>query len=237
MKVLITGGTGSVGQELIKVFTQDQNNEITFTYFDNENLATSLSKQYKCKAISLKREFDLPNDFDIIVNNAGIINSLCSIENIDISKWNETLYVNLTLPFLIIKENLPHMKENKFGRIINISSIYGVCAEEDVCPYSVSKHGLIGLTRAVAKEYGAYGITCNAICPATINSSMSNRLADFYTNTPKERKEYFDLLINATPTKKLVEPIEVANFAYFISKSEALNINGAVLMLDGGYTA
>lgn len=237
MKVLITGGTGSVGQELIKIFAQDQNNEITFTYFDNKNLATSLSKQYKCKAISLKCEFDLPNDFDIIVNNAGIVNSLCSIENIDISKWDETLYVNLTLPFLIIKANLPYMKANKFGRIINISSIYGVCAEEDVCPYSVSKHGLIGLTRAVAKEYGAYGITCNAICPATINSAMSNRLADYYTNTPKEREEYFNLLVNASPTKKLIEPIEVANFAYFVSKSEALNINGAVLMLDGGYTA
>ena len=66
---------------------------------------------------------------------------------------------------------------------------------------------------------------------------MSNRLADYYTNTPIEREEYFNLLINATPTKKLVEPIEVANFSYFISSSEALNINGAVLMLDGGYTA
>lgn len=237
MKVLITGGTGSVGKELIKVFSQNQNNKITFTYFDNKNLADTLSKQYSCKAISLKNEFNISNDFDIIVNNAGIVNSLCSIENIDVSKWNETLYVNLTLPFLIIKNNLPYMKTNNFGRIINISSIYGVCAEEDVCPYSVSKHGLIGLTKSVAKEYGAYGITSNAICPATINSVMSDRLAEYYTNTPNEREEYFNLLTNAIPTKKLIEPIEVANFAYFIASNDAASINGAILMLDGGYTA
>jgi 3-hydroxybutyrate dehydrogenase len=129
------------------------------------------------------------------------------------------------------------MKKKGWGRIINISSIYGIRAEEDVTPYVTSKHGLIGLTKAVAKEYAQYGITCNAICPGTIVSDLSERLADYYTSNDDDRKEYFKEISEAIPAKRLVYPMEVADFVFFIASKEASYINGATLMIDGGYTS
>ncbi|MDR0697117.1 MAG: SDR family oxidoreductase [Christensenellaceae bacterium] len=234
MKVLITGGTGSVGAELIKRFSTAGSYDVTFTYNSNQEKADSLALQFACKAVKIE---DVDSDYDILVNNAGIVNSLVSCEDVALEKWEETLRVNLTLPFLLIKKNLPYMKARKWGRIINIASIYGVCAEEDVTPYSASKHGLIGLTRSVAKEYARYGITCNAICPGTIVSALSNKLADYYTSNEEERKTYFTELNSSIPAKRLVYPEEVANFVFFIASDKAAYINGATLMIDGGYTA
>ena len=233
MKVLITGGTGSVGTELVKRFTASNKFEVWFTYHSNIERANLLSQQYHCKAILVE---DIGNEFDIIINNAGIVNSLVSCEDVLLENWEETLKVNLTLPFTIIKKNLPYMKQKGWGRIINISSIYGVRAEEDVTPYTVSKHGLIGLTKSVAKEYAQYGITCNAICPGTIVSELSERLANYYTSNEEEKREYFEELNNAIPAKRLVYPKEIVDFAYFIASGEAAYINGATLMIDGGYT-
>lgn len=234
MRVLITGGTGSVGTELVRRFSSNEKNDVTFTFNKNNRKANALAKQFQCKATKIE---DIHNDYDIIVNNAAIVNSLVACEEVELETWEETLKVNLTLPFLVIKKNLPHMREKKWGRIINISSIYGVCAEEDVSPYSTSKHGLIGLTRSVAKEYAKYGITCNAICPGTIASALSERLADYYTTTEADRIAYFESLNDSIPAKRLVRPEEVANFVYFIASDEAAYINGATLMIDGGYTA
>lgn len=234
MKVLITGGTGSVGVELIRRFSECNTYNITFTYYNNKNRADDLVRQYNCQAIKIE---DIESGYDIIVNNAAIVNSLVHCEDVSLENWDETLRVNLTLPFIIIKKNLPYMRNNGWGRIINIASIYGVSAEEDVTPYTVSKHGLIGLTRSVAKEYAQFGITCNAICPGTIASELSERLAEHYTNTIEERNEYFNELNEAVPAKRLVTPKEVADFAFFIASKEAAYINGATLMIDGGYTA
>jgi NAD(P)-dependent dehydrogenase (short-subunit alcohol dehydrogenase family) len=237
MKTLITGGTGSVGKELLDVFSREKGCQITFTYYDNYERAKSLAEKYNAEAISLKEELNVSNDYDIIINNIGIVNSLELCENVELGKWEETLEVNLTLPFKIIKSSLPYMKQKGYGRIVNIASIYGVKAEEGFAPYIAAKHGLIGLTKAVAREYGAFGITSNAICPGTIDSEMADRIADFYTHNAQERAEYFKIIKNEVPAKRLANPKEVAEFAYFIASDKAAYINGATLILDGGYTA
>lgn len=234
MRVLITGGTGSVGAELVKRFSLDKKYKVTFTYHSNKIRALELADACNCQAITID---EIEDNYDIIINCAGVVNSLAPIEDIDVNKWEETMHVNLYFPFIVIKKNLPYMRSQKWGRIINIASIYGVCAEEDVAPYSVSKHGLIGLTKSVAKEYAKYGITCNAVCPATIVSEMCDRIAAFYTKTPKEREDYFRMLCEAVPAKRLVYPNEVAEFVYFLCGENAGYINGATLMIDGGYTA
>ena len=234
MKLLITGGTGTVGSELINRFAESGGYDVTFTYHSNIEKARQLAAKYSCKAITIE---DIGNDFDIIINNAGVVNSLVPCEDVTLENWQKTLDVNLTLPFIVIKKNLPYMKQKGWGRIINISSVYGIRAEEDVTPYVASKHGLIGLTKAVAKEYAQYGITCNAICPGTIVSELSERLADYYTSNDAERKEYFKEISNAIPAKRLVYPKEIVDFVSFIASKEASYINGATLTIDGGYTS
>lgn len=237
MKVLITGGTGSLGQVLIDEFAKNKGYEITFTYYNNKKRAEEISEKYNVLSVYLDNVDKISNDFDIIINNVGIINSLELCENVDADKWNETLRVNLTMPFEIIKKSLANMKTKNWGRIINISSVYGLKAEEGLTPYVVSKHGLIGLTKSVAKEYGAYGITCNAICPGTIESDICNRLADCYTNNEMEKNDYFESLKEAIPARRLAKPIEVAKLAYFLTSDDAAYINGAALAIDGGYLA
>lgn len=229
-KVLITGGTGSLGQAMIDTFTGKF--EIEFTYNKNEKLAESLAKKYKAKAIKLNDVDDLSDDYDIVINSAGIINSITKTENVKLEDWNKEIEVNLTLPFRIIKKVLPYMKSKKWGRIINISSIYGIKAEEELLPYNVSKHGVLGLTRTVAKEYGKYGITCNAICPGTIKSKMTERIADLYTKNEAEKKEYFKEMANNIPVKRLGEPKEIAKIALFLV--DAPYVNGSTIVADGG---
>ena len=91
--------------------------------------------------------------------------------------WDRTIALNLTAPFLLIRQCLPHMVRENWGRIVNISSIYGLRAVETNLPYTVSKHGLSGLTKTVAREYGAHGITCNEICPGPMKSRLLLSLA------------------------------------------------------------
>lgn len=234
MKVLITGGTGSLGRELVRKFAETKECDTVFTYHNNSRRAEEMAKQYCCKAIKVD---EIGDDYDIVINNAGIVNSLVPCEEVELKAWEETLYVNLTLPFIVIKKVLPHMKQIGWGRIINISSVYGVKAEEDITPYVASKHGLIGLTKVVAKEYARYGITCNAICPGTITSELCDRLASCYTKNDAEQREYFDELNRAIPAKRLANVNDVAEFVQFIASKEAAYINGATLMIDGGYTA
>ena len=126
------------------------------------------------------------------------------------------------------------MKKQKWGRIINISSIYGIKVEEEILPYNVSKHGLIGLTKTIAKEYAKYGITCNAVCPGTMDSSMTEYVSKFYTKSEIEKKEYYKEMINQIPAKRFAKPKEIAKMVLFVASDEAGYINGSSLVIDGG---
>lgn len=236
-KVLITGGTGSVGMKLVELFSTENNFNVDFTFHNNYTRAKEMEQKYSASAKRIETYDDIGVNYDIVINNAAILNSLTSCENISLEAWEEALRVNITFPFMITKKNLPHMKQKKWGRIINISSIYGVVAELDVTPYNVTKRALIGLTKSVAKEYAMFGITCNAVCPGTINSELSERLADHYTNSAEQRESYFKAILDTIPAKRLAEPKEVADLVYYIASEKASYINGTTLMIDGGATA
>lgn len=236
-KVLITGGTGSVGMKLVELFSSDNHFDVDFTYHSNYARAKEMQEKCSASAIQIESYEDIDSNYDIVINNAAIVNSLTACENITLEAWDEALRVNITLPFMITKKNLPHMKQQQWGRIINVASIYGVVAELDVTPYNVTKRALIGLTKSVAKEYAMYGITCNVVCPGTINSEMCERLADYYTDTAEQRESYFQAILDTIPAKRLAEPEEVADLIYYIASEKASYINGATLMIDGGVTA
>ena len=174
-------------------------------------------------------------DFDIIVNNIGINISDELTHDVDNSIWHDTLNINLTAPFKVCKFYLPKMINKKWGRIININSIYGLRGVDYNSPYTASKHGLSGLTKTIAKEYAGDGITCNEICPGAIESELMDRIA---TRVAREdgisTEEFLSEVAKSYPAKRMALPREVSAIVLFLASSEASYINGASIPVDGG---
>lgn len=236
-KVFITGGTGTVGSSLIESFF-NKGYSVYFQFSSNDTKAKELETTYQAKSfkIDFKQSFELPDiNFDIIVNNTGInISDVLTHEVVE-SIWQETLNVNLTAPFKVCKFYLPKMIEKKWGRIININSIYGLRGVDNNSPYIVSKHGLTGLTKSIAKEYAIHGITCNEICPGAIESELMNRIAERVAKEEGTTPENFLKEVASTyPSRRLVMPNEVSALALFLASEEASFINGSSIPVDGG---
>jgi 3-hydroxybutyrate dehydrogenase len=239
-KVLITGGTGSVGKALVEAFAATRAS-VWFQYCNDAATAKKLQADFGANPIQLNftKSFILPAiDFDIVVNNAGINISDVPAHEVTVDAWNQTLQVNLTAPFQLLKQCLPSMVRNRWGRVINISSIYGIRAVEGNFPYTVSKHGLCGLTKTIAKEYAPHGITCNEICPGPIDSDMMREIGSkAVANTPKSLNDYLDEVSEEVPAKRMARPQEIAALAVFLASQEAGYINGASIPVDGALIA
>lgn len=162
---------------------------------------------------------------DILVNNAGIM-FRTRFSDISFGEWERTINVNLTGPFLCTKAVLPVMKEKHSGRIINISSSAGRSVSTlGGAHYTASKAGLLGLTRAVAKEVAPFGITVNAICPGLIDTEMAR------DTTSKDELEAF---INSFPIQRLGEPSEVGDLVVFLCSDKSDYITGVSVDINGG---
>jgi 3-hydroxybutyrate dehydrogenase len=239
-KVLITGGTGSVGRALVSAFVT-QGDHVTIQYYKDSSTARKLVKQYHVRSlrIDFEKVFAFPDGkFDIVINNAGINISGVPTHEVSLEAWHLTIQINLTSPFLVIRQCLPWMIKNRWGRIINISSIYGLRAVEGNFPYTVSKHGMSGLTKTVAKEYAMYGITCNEICPGPIVSNMMRRIgAKAAAESGGTIESYLKEVCDEIPAKRMADPKEVAALAVFLVSPEAGYINGASIPIDGGLIA
>lgn len=239
-RVLITGGTGSVGRMLINLFASHKYH-VTFQYCNNKPKAEELSESFGAEAIYMDflSNFSIPRiDYDIIINNAGVnISNAITHEVID-EDWNNTLLINVTVPFKLAKLCLPSMVQKGWGRIINISSIYGLRAAEKYCPYNVSKHAMSGLTRTIAREYASYGITCNEICPGTIDSEMVRRIGDKkIASEGITMDEYLNDIRSEIPAGRMANPQDVGDLALFLASEDASYLNGASIPLDGGMIA
>lgn len=238
--VLITGGTGSVGEALVKAFAV-AGHHVEFQYNSNDRIAASLHRRFKAKPIRLdfKRELTLPETrFDVLVNNAAVNTSDAETGEISVDDWDLTLRTNLDAPFAMIRQCLPWMIRRRWGRIINISSIYGLRGIEGRAAYVASKHGLSGLTKTVAREYGRRGITCNEVCPGPIQSKMMSRIARRSARvdggTPAA---YLRSVAEEIPMGRILRPSELADLVLFLASQGAGYINGASIPIDGGMTA
>jgi 3-hydroxybutyrate dehydrogenase len=181
---------------------------------------------------------DTFGSIDILVNNA-VVRHLGSIEHVGTAEWEEALAVNLSAAFHTIRLAVPRMKQNRWGRIVNVSSIYGLRGAANRVGYVTTKTALIGLTRAVALETVSHGITCNAVCPGTSETPVHEdaltavMAAEGISREEAERRFF----AGKQPTGRFVAADHIASLIAFLCGPEAADITGAVLPIDGGWSA
>ena len=175
---------------------------------------------------------------DILVNNAGT-NHPNLVEDIPPADWDEVIAVNLSAAYHTIRHVLPGMKAREWGRIINVASALGLIGYPTVAAYTASKHGLVGLTKAVALETAETAITCNAICPGYTDTALLRRVFDetaglWGVGADEARRR----MIEADhPSKTMIAPQDLGALAVFLAGEAAAQIRGAALAVDGGWTA
>ena len=174
---------------------------------------------------------------DILINNA-VIRNFAAIDTLETASWDESIAVNLSSAFHTSRLTVPGMKKKKWGRIINISSVYGTTATANRVSYITTKTALIGLTKSTAMDVATDGITCNALCPGTVPTPpIVERIAG---NAKRagitiEQAEH-DYISSRHPTGRFVAMSSVASFAVFFCSDAGKDITGAVLPVDGGWT-
>ncbi len=232
--ILITGGSRGIGAAMVRGFAQ-AGYRVSFTYLHSDIEAEALAKETGATPIVADcadplaiREGVLAatqknGGVDILVNNAAI-SSFSMFCDITQEAWEGMLAVNLNAPFHFTQAVLPHMVHEKWGRIINISSIWGETGGSCEVHYSTAKAGLIGMTKALAKELGPSGITVNCISPGVIDTDMNASLT----------QETREALAEETPVGRLGLPCEVANTALFLAGEGAGFITGQVISQNGG---
>ena len=165
---------------------------------------------------------------DILVNNAGIAVYKGLVDH-GIEDWNRVMGVDLTALYVVAREAAKIMPEDGHGRIINVSSILGLISRPGILSYVVAKHGVIGMTRALAAELGARRITCNAIAPGFFETPMSDSLtAD---------GAFKQMITSRTPLKRWAQPEELSGPIVFLASAASSFVTGQVLVVDGGITA
>ncbi|MDR1260654.1 MAG: 3-oxoacyl-ACP reductase FabG [Oscillospiraceae bacterium] len=236
--VLVTGASRGIGHETAKRFCI-AGNQVIINYNSTEAPALKLASKFPNQALAIKADV---SDFtqveemihtinkhfgqiDIIVNNAGVASYKLFTECNE-NEFDRLFSVNVKGIFNVCKAVVPQMIAGKFGKIINISSVWGLIGASCEVLYSASKAAIIGFTKALAKELGPSGITVNCVAPGIINSAMNSRL------TEEEKNE----LRQNTPLLRLGQPHEVAEAILFLASSKADFITGHLLNVDGGFS-
>lgn len=175
---------------------------------------------------------------DVLVNNAGI-QHVALIEDFPLEKWDSIIALNLSAPFHAIRAAMREMKARRYGRIINIASAHAHVASPFKSAYVAAKHGILGLTKAVALEGAQFNVRCNAISPGYVLTTLvENQIPDTMEARGLTREQVInDVLLAAQPTKEFVRIEDVAALAVFLTTPAADQINGASLNVDGGWTA
>lgn len=163
---------------------------------------------------------------DILVNNAGI-NQISPFENIDPTVFERIQRVNVHAPMHLMKAVIPHMKSRKWGRIINISSIFGTVTKEFRGPYSASKFALDGMTAALAAEVAQNGILANCVSPGVVETDLTRDVLG---------ESGIEAIKKTIPMRRLAQPQEIAEFVFWLASDKNTYISGQNLLIDGGFT-
>ena len=238
---LITGGGRGIGRAIALTFAQ-HGARVAVADRTREQVE-SVSQEIGGNAIALVCDVANPANVeeifadikpDILVNNAGIAESATLTSTTD-ELWHRHLAINLSGTFYCTRAALPTMLEKRWGRIINIASIAAKTGAPYIAAYAASKHGVLGLTRVVALEVAASGITVNAICPGYVDTDMVSRGVEQITSkTGRSAEEAIEILKRMSPQNRLVTAEEVAAMALLLASEEGRGINGQGINIDGG---
>ncbi len=231
--ILVTGGTGAIGSAIAAEFAKTD--DVVITYNTREREARRICRELHCGAVqadisdfgsarrAVRQVLDEYGKIDVLVNNAGI-SQIKLFTDITPEDWSRVISVNLTGCFNMTQAAAESMIPRKSGAVVNISSVWGVYGGACESAYSASKAGVIGLTKALARELGASGITVNCVAPGVIDSPMNSAHL-----TAGELSE----LAEQTPVCRLGEPSEVARAVRALAENRF--ITGQVLGVDGGF--
>jgi len=171
---------------------------------------------------------------DILVNNAGIAES-APLAKTDDDVWQRHLAINLSGTFYCTRAAVPAMLERGWGRVINVASIAGKTGAPYIAAYSASKHGVLGLTRSIALEVAAKGITVNAICPGYVDTDMTTRgVQNVTAKTGRSADQALEAIKKMSPQNRLITVEEIAALALLLASEEGRGINGQAINIDGG---
>lgn len=244
--VLVTGAAGGLGQAIVKKFV-DKGDFVYVTDLQLEaaqKIADLYPNQAKALALDVSNSNSVEtvinticeeNELHIVVNNAGVQHR-DKIEDFPEEKWDLLQSIMLKGPFLMTKYAFPHMKKQKYGRIVNISSVHGELATPEKAAYVAAKHGVLGLTKVAALEGAAYGITVNAILPGPVKTPLLvKQLKDLEESRGLSELEALgEIVYPKQAMQRFITAEEIADGVYFISSDEASAITGEGLNVSGG---
>lgn len=216
--VFITGGARGIGQAIASIYRDNGWQVIAPTRAELDLSSLAAVQAWLART---------PLEIDVLINNAGE-NKIEELEQLSLEVWQRNLTVNLTSAMLLMQAFSRHMRAQNWGRIINVSSIFGVVSRPGRGAYAAAKTGLIGLTRTAALEWGRQNILVNAICPGYVETDLTRQ-----NNTPEQIGE----LARALPLGRLGQPEEIARVIYFLGSEQNSFITGQTVIADGGFTA
>jgi 3-hydroxybutyrate dehydrogenase len=244
-RALVTGSTSGIGLAVARALRAEGADIVLSGFGDAEAIAglcaelgaihvgSDLSRTEGVEALMAGA-----GAVDILVNNAGM-QHVAPIEEFPVEKWDMIIALNLTAAFHTSRLAVPHMKQVKWGRIINVASAHSLTASPFKSAYVSAKHGLAGLTKTVALELATHGVTANCISPGYVWTPLvENQIPDTMKARGLTREQVIaDVLLERQPTKSFVQPGDIGAMAVFLCRDEAANVTGTNLSMDGGWTA
>jgi 3-hydroxybutyrate dehydrogenase len=251
---IITGSTSGIGLGIATVLAANAYNIMLNGFGDKKEIDAIAKKLAKNKvrieysAADMTKPAEIKKminntvkqlgSVDVLVNNAGI-QHVDFIEDFPPEKWDAIIAINLSSAFHTIHNAMPYMKKQKSGRIINIASAHGLVASPKKSAYVAAKHGIVGMTKAIALETAGTGITCNSICPGWVLTPLVQKQIDAIAKNDKItiKQAELKLLSEKQPAKEFVKPEQIGELALFLCSDNARLITGSAISIDGGWTA